>query len=525
VAVKILNKARIKETNMEAKVSREIKIMRLFHHPHVLNLYEVYETPTEIFLFIEYAERGELFTYIVKRKTIDVDEARRYFQQLISAINYCHKRVAVLHRDIKPENLLLARGNNLKLSDFGLSNMLSEGEFLKTSCGSPNYASSEIVAGSEYVGPPADIWSCGCVLYTLLVGRLPFDDPYVPSLFRKIKTGEYTIPSWVDPLAADLIRGMLCVNVDRRLTVEQIKVHPWFQKNLPRYLRVNFDLDLSEIDEEIRMSKLGDDIAARMTELHYSLPDVLRDMKGGIINDGVVSYKLILGTVYDEVLGVISTDNPAGGPAQGQIAPTSLGSLAAAQGISCQGVNLALDSNLFGAALLAPDNAHEFSGVHYDMYANKLEESSVSNEERRRQREERRQKNSFYFGVKLCEVSSRYPYEVMLSMIDTVRRLGFRWRVGGFIATRYYDRSQGADKVTLKLDNSKVKNPYTLTIKCASPMNQFENELIIGLTLYTAYDQRSCSYYMVDMRKVMGEVAFFLYTAQSLGAALAEALE
>ena len=115
------------------------------------------------------------------------NEARRFFQQIISGLEYCHKH-NVVHRDLKPENLLLDENNNIKIADFGLANFLNDGCFLDTSCGSPNYAAPEVISGRMYAGPEVDIWSSGVILYALLCGRLPFDDENIPSLFRKIKS-------------------------------------------------------------------------------------------------------------------------------------------------------------------------------------------------------------------------------------------------------------------------------------------------------------------------------------------------
>ena len=144
------------------------------------------------------------------------DKARRFFQQIMSGkfdwfiwfiycpafpfenstpifrslgVEYCHRH-NVVHRDLKPENLLLDQNLNVKIADFGLSNMMTDGEFLRTSCGSPNYAAPEVISGKLYAGPEVDIWSCGVILYALLCGTLPFDDEHVPTLFRKIKCNE-----------------------------------------------------------------------------------------------------------------------------------------------------------------------------------------------------------------------------------------------------------------------------------------------------------------------------------------------
>uniref|UniRef100_A0A0D6QS72 non-specific serine/threonine protein kinase n=1 Tax=Araucaria cunninghamii TaxID=56994 RepID=A0A0D6QS72_ARACU len=189
VAIKILNRRKIRNMDMEEKVRREIKILRLFMHPHIIRLYEVIESPSDIFVVMEYVKSGELFDYIVEKGRLQEDEARCFFQQIISGVEYCHRNM-VVHRDLKPENLLLDSKCNVKIADFGLSNVMRDGHFLKTSCGSPNYAAPEVISGKLYAGPEVDVWSCGVILYALLCGSLPFDDENIPNLFKKIKIDE-----------------------------------------------------------------------------------------------------------------------------------------------------------------------------------------------------------------------------------------------------------------------------------------------------------------------------------------------
>eukprot|EP00003_Mantamonas_plastica_P000762 TRINITY_DN1058_c0_g1_i7.p1 TRINITY_DN1058_c0_g1~~TRINITY_DN1058_c0_g1_i7.p1 ORF type:complete len:146 (+),score=43.04 TRINITY_DN1058_c0_g1_i7:289-726(+) len=131
---------------MDKKIAREIQILKLFHHPHIIRLYEVIDTPTDIFMVIEYVSGGELFDYIVNNGKLSEPEARVFFQQIISGVAYCHNYM-VVHRDLKPENLLLDSNWNVKIADFGLSNMMKDGDFMRTSCGSPNYAAPEVISG------------------------------------------------------------------------------------------------------------------------------------------------------------------------------------------------------------------------------------------------------------------------------------------------------------------------------------------------------------------------------------------
>lgn len=235
VAVKILNRTKIKNLDVVGKIRREIQNLKLFRHPHIIKLYQVISTPNDIFMIMEYVSGGELFDYIVKHGRLVEDEARRFFQQIVSGVDYCHRHM-VVHRDLKPENLLLDHNLNVKIADFGLSNMMMDGEFLRTSCGSPNYASPEIISGRLYAGPEIDIWSCGVILYALLCGTLPFDDEHVPTLFRKIRTGVFPIPDYLNESVVSLLNHMLQVDPIKRATVQDIIQHEWFRKELPNYL-------------------------------------------------------------------------------------------------------------------------------------------------------------------------------------------------------------------------------------------------------------------------------------------------
>jgi carbon catabolite-derepressing protein kinase len=161
---------------------------------------------------------------------------RRAFQQMISALSYSHTSLRIVHRDLKPENVLLDDDLNVKIIEFGLGNEISDGDFLRTSCGSPNYAAPEVISGKLYAGPGIDVWSCGVILYVMLCGRLPFEDEHTPTLFRKISSGIYHVPSYVTPEAKSLIAGMLAVDPVKRLTVPEVLLHPWTRIDMPHYL-------------------------------------------------------------------------------------------------------------------------------------------------------------------------------------------------------------------------------------------------------------------------------------------------
>ncbi|KAJ6489635.1 snf 1 [Mycena vitilis] len=234
VAMKFLSKAIIHRDKMKARVRREFEYMRLLRHPHIIKLYEVISTPTDIIFVLEYAE-GELFNYIVQNGRLTEDVGRRFFQQIMAGIEYSH-RLKIVHRDLKPENILLDEYLNVKIADFGLSNETVDGEFLATSCGSPNYAAPEVIKGLKYSGPEIDVWSSGIILYVLLCGKLPFEDEVIGSLFDKIAHVRYDPPTHLSPHAQNLIKSMLVADPTKRITVPQIMQHPFVAVKLPRYL-------------------------------------------------------------------------------------------------------------------------------------------------------------------------------------------------------------------------------------------------------------------------------------------------
>ncbi|XBW35562.1 hypothetical protein QEN19_001137 [Hanseniaspora menglaensis] len=234
VALKIISTNKLKQDDMRGRIDREIQFLRLLRHPHIIKLYDVIKSEEEIIMVMEYAS-NELFDYIIQREKLPENEGRRFFQQIISAIEYCH-RLKIVHRDLKPENLLLDEKLNVKIADFGLSNIMQDGNFLKTSCGSPNYASPEVISGKLYAGPEVDVWSCGVILYVMLCRRLPFDDESIPVLFKNISNGVYTLPPFLSEGAVDLIKKMLIVNPLNRITIDEIFEHEWFKVELPEYL-------------------------------------------------------------------------------------------------------------------------------------------------------------------------------------------------------------------------------------------------------------------------------------------------
>lgn len=225
VAIKSIRKDKIKDELDMVHIRREIEIMSSLNHPHIISIYEVFENKDKIVIIMEYASKGELYDYISERRRLSERETRHFFRQIVSAVHYCHKN-GVVHRDLKLENILLDDNCNIKIADFGLSNLYQKDKFLQTFCGSPLYASPEIVNGRPYRGPEVDSWALGVLLYTLIYGTMPFDGFDHKNLIRQISSGEYREPTQPSD-ARGLIRWMLMVNPDRRATIEDIANHWW----------------------------------------------------------------------------------------------------------------------------------------------------------------------------------------------------------------------------------------------------------------------------------------------------------
>ncbi|PIN02565.1 Serine/threonine protein kinase [Handroanthus impetiginosus] len=244
VAMKVVGKEKVIRVGMMEQVKREISVMKMVHHPNIVELHEVMASKTKIYFAMEYVRGGELFAKIARGRLRE-EAARNYFQQLISAIDFCHSR-GVYHRDLKPENLLLDEEGNLKVTDFGLSAVtdhLRQDGLLHTTCGTPAYVAPEVIGKKGYDGAKTDIWSCGVILYVLLAGFLPFQDDNIVSMYRKIYRGDFKCPPWFSPESRKLITKMLDPNPATRISIAKIMDSSWFKKSLPRSLRTKEDED------------------------------------------------------------------------------------------------------------------------------------------------------------------------------------------------------------------------------------------------------------------------------------------
>ncbi|XP_031112658.1 CBL-interacting serine/threonine-protein kinase 23 isoform X5 [Ipomoea triloba] len=259
VAIKIIDRDRILRHKMVEGIKREISTMKLIKHPNVIRIFEVLASKTKIYIVLEYANGGELFDKIARHGRLKEDEARGYFQQLINAVDYCHSR-GVYHRDLKPENLLLDSFGILKVSDFGLSALpkqVREDGLLHTACGTPNYVAPEVLADKGYNGTSADVWSCGVILFVLMAGYLPFDEPNLTVLYRRIQKASFAFPSWFSSSSKKLIKRILDPNPVTRITIPEILKNDWFKKGYkPPHFQPDEDVTLDDVDAVFNDSEI-----------------------------------------------------------------------------------------------------------------------------------------------------------------------------------------------------------------------------------------------------------------------------
>ncbi|KAG8045640.1 hypothetical protein GUJ93_ZPchr0008g12157 [Zizania palustris] len=273
VAIKVMEKEKIFKSGLTAHIKREIAVLRRVRHPHIVQLYEVMATKLRIYFVMEYVRGGELFARVARGRLPEAD-ARRYFQQLVSAVAFCHAR-GVFHRDIKPENLLVDDAGDLKVSDFGLSAVADEmphDGLFHTFCGTPAYVAPEVLSRRGYDAAKADLWSCGVVLFVLMAGYLPFRDRNIVGMYRKIHKGDFRCPRWFSPELIRLLRSVLVTNPQHRATAEGIMDDDWFKIGFRRFsFRIEDDRSFTCFD-------LDDDVD--VADAPTSPPDTPRTVDG-----------------------------------------------------------------------------------------------------------------------------------------------------------------------------------------------------------------------------------------------------
>ena len=251
VAIKILEKKKINSKKDLERIEKEIKYMKILNHPNIVKIYEIIEDENNFYIVMEYVPGGELFNYIVKNKRLTENEASFFYSQIIHIIQEIHKH-KICHRDLKPENLLLTQNKTIKIIDFGLSNEYID--YLMTPCGSPCYASPEVIKGMKYSGLGIDLWASGIILFSMLCGYLPFDDKNNDVLFKKILKCKIEFPKnnnvIISEKAKDLILKILQLEPAKRITLDEILVHPFLVYGNKKY-KEKIKMDINKQDKLI----------------------------------------------------------------------------------------------------------------------------------------------------------------------------------------------------------------------------------------------------------------------------------
>ncbi|KAI7800830.1 serine/threonine-protein kinase SIK3-like protein [Triplophysa rosa] len=291
VAIKIVDKTQLDDENLK-KIFREVQIMKMLKHPHIIRLYQVMETERMIYLVTEYASGGEIFDHLVAHGRMAEKDARRKFKQIVAAVYFCHCR-NIVHRDLKAENLLLDHNLNIKIADFGFSNLFSRGQLLKTWCGSPPYAAPELFEGKEYDGPKVDIWSLGVVLYVLVCGALPFDGSTLQNLRARVLSGKFRIPFFMSTDCEYLIRHMLVLEPSRRLSMEQICKNKWMRQGDPdpEFDRLIEECEQVKVERETEL--INEQVLLAMAEMGFDRERTLQSLHADDYDHYSATYSLL----------------------------------------------------------------------------------------------------------------------------------------------------------------------------------------------------------------------------------------
>ena len=250
-AIKILDKKKLKAQTKTSSFN-EIEIISKLKHPNIINVEKILEDENNYYIIMEYCENGELYEYIVNKDRLDEEESSIFFYQLINGVEYIHKQ-GFAHRDLKPENLLLTKNNKLKIIDFGLCHDFDGTKLLKSKCGSPSYAAPEILKDHPYDGFKTDIWCCGIILYGMACGYLPFDGEDNIEIFNQIIKCKPEFPSFLGDDCINLLMGILTSKPKKRLSINQIKKHPFYLKARNYYInKYNEELEVEE-EEDIKI--------------------------------------------------------------------------------------------------------------------------------------------------------------------------------------------------------------------------------------------------------------------------------
>ncbi|BGO96863.1 Serine/threonine-protein kinase [Rhodotorula toruloides] len=273
-----LQKAAAKDASKEVRTVREGSLSLLLHHPYICGMREMLVYPHHYYFVQEYINGGQMLDYIISHGRLRERSARKFARQIGSALEYCHAN-SIVHRDLKIENILISKTGNIKIIDFGLSNLYSPVSHLSTFCGSLYFAAPELLNAKPYTGPEVDVWSFGIVLYVLVCGKVPFDDQSMPALHAKIKRGQVEYPTWLSSECKHLLSRMLVTVPAQRATLTEVLNHPWILKGFTSppdpHIPARAPLRFGELDEEVIRGMTGFEFGTE-EEIAAKLGDVIQ---------------------------------------------------------------------------------------------------------------------------------------------------------------------------------------------------------------------------------------------------------
>ncbi|CAO3631048.1 unnamed protein product [Mucor hiemalis] len=237
-------KEKAKEETRELRTIREAHIMMLLRHPHIVQLKNLVAVGPYFYILMDYVNGGQLLHYIVKRQKLSEHNSRHFSRQIVSALNYMHRN-SIVHRDLKIENILIDKaGKNIKIIDFGLSNLFCPERRLTTYCGSLYFAAPELLQANPYRGPEIDVWSLGVVIYVMVTGSVPFDDKSMPGLHDKIKRGLVAYPAHISSECKDLLSKIFVTEPTKRILLADVIRHPWMNQGYKKIIKSYLPLRL-----------------------------------------------------------------------------------------------------------------------------------------------------------------------------------------------------------------------------------------------------------------------------------------
>jgi tRNA A-37 threonylcarbamoyl transferase component Bud32 len=284
VAIKAIDKSHLLNEHAKRKIFREVYILKKVRSNYVVKILEVFETEKNFLIVMEHMTGGDLLKYLKINGRIPEDRCKKLFFQVVLGIQTIHK-FGILHRDVKLDNVLLDKSlEKIKICDFGVSKMIHKGEIITDQCGTPAYLAPEIVLDKGYEGFWSDIWSLGVLLYCMVCGTVPFKANNLQDLHKAILLGKYELPDFLSAQVKHLIKNMLMIVPNRRIPVDQIVIHQWFDDCRELFSEVSMD------EETLRMNS---DAMREVESFGYPRQYIMNSIEHKSLNHAYATYHLI----------------------------------------------------------------------------------------------------------------------------------------------------------------------------------------------------------------------------------------